>query len=992
MKISDGIREIDTENVILRSLNSFLSIAVLENDPTYGDHILFSLNDERINHNQLEGLNQDDHKHYLDQARHLALHMGDLGANPTISLERLIDVSIINPKHPEVLKFNGSYWSNALITHHELVNLDEYDDHKQYLNPERHNLSSHVYYNPVTETGNLPHDKLSKLEDVGVNGIQNGQILHYQSGYFIPRDLPVYDINHKHNDDYIRRDGTNTPTSNLNMDGRRLINLGTPINATDAATKGMIDAIVWRAPVIAIVNSYPASPVNGNRYAVSHNAEDDSIRGQIIEYQNGWKITPAVFGNAFFNIQDKKPYYWSGTMFNTFGNTIPVEDMVMRNGSTPLLGDWDTGDYTIRTPNAVQFDDVANKLDVYARFAQMTFLNPVIDLQLPNHDVPYPQDPHPGDRYIATWGSIPGSTPQCVFECYETAGGAKWLVSPRKKGMVVYSLYHERYYCYNGNAWVRFEKAFDIRELNYGDLHIDHGSLAGNLDDDHPQYLKTDGSRVLTGDFDSGGFKLTNLHDGTEDTDAVTYKQLMLVSTGIHWIEPVDVISNTPDITKRILVGTEPTGDFVGHAGEIADYDGSWSFTVPDTGDACLVESTGDQYQWNGDAWVKIFNGTTHANLVDAGSATNHNRYLRNDADGTETGMVTFNPTVGSWPFQVNAAKTGRVANLNADKTDGYDAMDDPSIPQAERLVVTDEQSGITVNTVSGSAIRVRDESDYTELTTEILGTEATHYITLTDLTTRIIRSNAQRMFLGESEVLTTENISTADVDMVDGKHASDFAEVNHTHIDEIALNDLSDVDVTGADENYVVSYSKANAMWMAKKFNEITTLAHASLAQLYTDDHLQYIHVSNPRTITAQHTFNTNGAPFIIGPNAEQVVTGLNADMIDGKHASDFIQGDHTHDFKDLSDVIITNPLVDQVFALNADGYLVNKNISDIFEIPEGVLTPPEEIPHDYQVLFSNGSGGTFVNGIKTNIYNQMDMNYNRVKNAIIDCGAFYA
>ncbi len=197
MKISDGIREIDTENVLLRSLNSLLSIAVLENDPTYGDHIVFSLNDERIHHNQLEGLTEDNHPQYLDQVRHLALHMGDLGASPSLSLERLVDVNIIDPKHPEVLKFNGSYWSNARITHHELVDLDEYDDHKQYLNQSRHNLHSHVYYTPVTETGNLPHDKLSKLQDVNVENIQNGQILHYQSGSFIPRDLPVYDANHK---------------------------------------------------------------------------------------------------------------------------------------------------------------------------------------------------------------------------------------------------------------------------------------------------------------------------------------------------------------------------------------------------------------------------------------------------------------------------------------------------------------------------------------------------------------------------------------------------------------------------------------------------------------------------------------------------------------------------------------------------------------------------------------------------------------------------
>lgn len=39
----------------------------------------------------------------------------------------------------------------------------------------------------------------------------------------------------------------------------------------------------------------------------------------------------------------------------------------------------------------------------------------------------------------------------------------------------------------------------------------DHGNLTGLLDDDHPQYLKTDGSRALTGDLDMGGNDLTNV-------------------------------------------------------------------------------------------------------------------------------------------------------------------------------------------------------------------------------------------------------------------------------------------------------------------------------------------------------------------------------------------------------------------------------------------------------------------------------------------------
>ena len=39
----------------------------------------------------------------------------------------------------------------------------------------------------------------------------------------------------------------------------------------------------------------------------------------------------------------------------------------------------------------------------------------------------------------------------------------------------------------------------------------DHGSLSGLLDDDHPQYLKTDGTRALTGDLDLGNNSINNI-------------------------------------------------------------------------------------------------------------------------------------------------------------------------------------------------------------------------------------------------------------------------------------------------------------------------------------------------------------------------------------------------------------------------------------------------------------------------------------------------
>ena len=39
---------------------------------------------------------------------------------------------------------------------------------------------------------------------------------------------------------------------------------------------------------------------------------------------------------------------------------------------------------------------------------------------------------------------------------------------------------------------------------------IDHGSISGLGDDDHTQYLRTDGTRALSGNQSLGGNKITN--------------------------------------------------------------------------------------------------------------------------------------------------------------------------------------------------------------------------------------------------------------------------------------------------------------------------------------------------------------------------------------------------------------------------------------------------------------------------------------------------
>jgi len=76
---------------------------------------------------------------------------------------------------------------------------------------------------------------------------------------------------------------------------------------------------------------------------------------------------------------------------------------------------------------------------------------------------------------------------------------------------------------------------------------------------------------------------------------------------GLDWQESVKNIVNdppTPSNGDRYIVGTEPTGVFVGHENAIAVYvTDAWTYIVPDKGTTLSVEETGVMYTYN-TAWV----------------------------------------------------------------------------------------------------------------------------------------------------------------------------------------------------------------------------------------------------------------------------------------------------------------------------------------------------------------------------------------------------
>lgn len=93
------------------------------------------------------------------------------------------------------------------------------------------------------------------------------------------------------------------------------------------------------------------------------------------------------------------------------------------------------------------------------------------------------------------------------------------------------------------------------------------------------------------------------------------------------------------------------------------------------------------------------------------------------------------------------------------------------------------------------------------------------------------------------------------------------------------------------------ILYYKSDSNIIKSFRSNVSAISHSELGELTSDDHTQYVHNTNNRTISAQHTFSpiTPGPAFNLGSNSfGQLISGLNADLLDGKDASEFYSSEN--------------------------------------------------------------------------------------------------
>lgn len=159
-------------------------------------------------------------------------------------------------------------------------------------------------------------------------------------------------------------------------------------------------------------------------------------------------------------------------------------------GTRAFTGDQSLGGNKITNlGNPTNANDGVNKSYVDSKVQGLDWQESVLDKDLTSP----PGSPSSGDRYIVGVGATGAWS---GYDNYIAEYTTSWSFINPDQGFSTWVEDEDKLYVYDGSTWIKFGST------------ISHDTLSGLLDDDHTQYLRTDGTRQLTGNWDIGNGRI----------------------------------------------------------------------------------------------------------------------------------------------------------------------------------------------------------------------------------------------------------------------------------------------------------------------------------------------------------------------------------------------------------------------------------------------------------------------------------------------------
>ena len=321
---------------------------------------------------------------------------------------------------------------------------------------------------------------------------------------------------------YLKRDGTNSMTGDLNVGNQKITNVATPVNNTDASTKKYVDDSSSSKVDISQVQS-----------------TGDAEAGKIVKYlPDKGIITPKLYVPDQYN--DSVILKADDQDFDNISLYIPnLKNYDGENGrrkSSVVVDSVDnefTGKLFLPSGHIIVKDGnnqvVINRSDIQKLFGSQAGANGINSNKCVLYD-------GSGTIFANNYAVKSGSN----FVFLRVKGQSAWrsLFIPNLGGGDANIVVDQTNQTINGDK--TFSRAITMTQQGSASNHlvtkayVDNHSTNGN-------YLKTDGTNSMTGDLNMGNHKIVSVDDPTSDTD-VTNKKYVDLKTKIN---PSHSLKNT---------------------------------------------------------------------------------------------------------------------------------------------------------------------------------------------------------------------------------------------------------------------------------------------------------------------------------------------------------------------------------------------------------------------------------------------------------------